>query len=91
MTPPLAGIRILDFTRYQQGPFATVMLGDMGAEIIKIEDTGIGDYGRRMWREPGGYSAFWEALDRGRSPSASTSAQSAAGSSRSPWVKHATW
>lgn len=66
MTPPLAGIRILDFTRYQQGPFATVMLGDMGAEIIKIEDTGIGDYGRRMWREPGGYSAFWEALDRGK-------------------------
>lgn len=66
MTAPLAGTRVLDFTRYQQGPFATVMLGDMGAEIIKVEDTGIGDYGRRMWREPDGYSAFWEALDRGK-------------------------
>ncbi|MEX2081650.1 MAG: CoA transferase, partial [Dehalococcoidia bacterium] len=35
----LDGIRILDFTRYQQGPFATVMLADLGAEIIKVEDT----------------------------------------------------
>ncbi len=66
MTAPLFGIRILDFTRYQQGPFATVMLGDMGAEVIKIEDTAIGDYSRRVWREPDGYSAFWEALDRGK-------------------------
>jgi CoA:oxalate CoA-transferase len=66
MTAPLAGIRILDFTRYQQGPFATVMLGDMGAEVIKIEDPGSGDFGRRMWKEPDGFSAFFEALDRGK-------------------------
>ncbi len=66
MTTPLSGIRVLDFTRYQQGPFATVMLADMGADIVKIEDTGIGDYGRRMWREPDGYSAFWESLNRGK-------------------------
>lgn len=66
MTAPLAGIRILDFTRYQQGPFATVMLGDMGAEVIKVEDPGSGDFGRRMWKEPGGFSAFFEALDRGK-------------------------
>lgn len=66
MTAPLAGIRILDFTRYQQGPFATVMLGDMGAEVIKVEDPSGGDFGRRMWREPDGFSAFFEALDRGK-------------------------
>ncbi|KAA0240750.1 CoA transferase [bacterium] len=66
MTSPLAGIRILDFTRYQQGPFATVMLGDMGAEVIKIEETTIGDYGRRVWRERDGFSAFWESLNRGK-------------------------
>jgi len=66
MTAPLEGIRILDFTRYQQGPYATVMLGDMGAEIIKVEDPKGGDFGRRMWREPDGFSAFWESLDRGK-------------------------
>ena len=41
----LEGIRILDFTRYQQGPFATVLLSDMGAEIIKVEEPG-GEPGR---------------------------------------------
>ena len=66
MTTALAGIRILDFTRYQQGPFATVMLADMGAEVLKIEEPGGGDFGRRMWREPDGFSAFFEALDRGK-------------------------
>ena len=34
---PLSGIRILDCTIWQSGPFATVMLSDMGAEVIKVE------------------------------------------------------
>jgi CoA:oxalate CoA-transferase len=38
MTKPLDGIRVLDFTWAQQGPYATVLLSDMGAEIIKIEN-----------------------------------------------------
>jgi crotonobetainyl-CoA:carnitine CoA-transferase CaiB-like acyl-CoA transferase len=38
MSRPLEGIRILDFTWAQQGPFATVLLSDMGAEIIKVEN-----------------------------------------------------
>ncbi len=66
MAGPLSGIRVLDFTRYQQGPFATVMLADLGADIIKVEDTEIGDYGRRLFREPDGYSSFFEAHSRGK-------------------------
>jgi crotonobetainyl-CoA:carnitine CoA-transferase CaiB-like acyl-CoA transferase len=65
MAAPLEDIRIVDFTRYQQGPYATVILADFGAEVIKVEEPS-GDYGRRMWREPDGFSAFWEALDRGK-------------------------
>ena len=44
MPLPLDGVRVLDFTWAQQGPFATALMADMGAEIIKIErrDGGIG-------------------------------------------------
>src|ERR1700751_2577899 len=35
--PPLAGIKVVDFTRYLAGPFCTQILGDYGAEILKIE------------------------------------------------------
>jgi crotonobetainyl-CoA:carnitine CoA-transferase CaiB-like acyl-CoA transferase len=66
MTMPLEGVRVLDFTRYQQGPYATSLLADFGAEVLKIEDPGGGDFGRRMWKEPDGYSAFWESLNRGK-------------------------
>lgn len=41
---PLAGVRILDLTRLLPGPFATQQLVDLGAEVIKVEDTGAGDY-----------------------------------------------
>ena len=48
MEGPLDGIRILDFTRYQQGPFATVLLSDMGADVIKAEERTNGDLGRSL-------------------------------------------
>lgn len=45
---PLSGLRVLDLTRLLPGPMATLHLADQGAEIIKIEDTGAGDYARTM-------------------------------------------
>ena len=48
MPAPLEGIKILDLTRYQNGPHATVMLSDMGAEILKVEMPGSGDPGRSL-------------------------------------------
>lgn len=52
---PLAGLRILDLTRLLPGPVATMHLADLGAEVIKIEDTGAGDYARAMG--PGEHAA----------------------------------
>ncbi len=44
---PLASLRILDFTRLLPGPFCTAELGDLGADVVKIEDAGAGDYLRQ--------------------------------------------
>lgn len=63
---PLDGIRVLDFTRWQQGPWATVMLGDMGAEVIKLEERTTGDLGRALGRQPDGFCAYFEAHDRNK-------------------------
>ncbi|TCO83779.1 crotonobetainyl-CoA:carnitine CoA-transferase CaiB-like acyl-CoA transferase [Plasticicumulans lactativorans] len=46
--PPLAGLRVLDLTRLLPGPLATQHLADMGADVIKVEDTGGGDYARTL-------------------------------------------
>ena len=66
MPAPLEGIRILDFTRFQNGPHATVMLSDMGADVLKVERPGEGDPGRSLGRQPDGWCAYFEALDRGK-------------------------
>lgn len=65
MPGPLDGYRILDFTRYQQGPYATVLLSDLGAEIWKVEPPG-GDPGRGSDLSGDGFSRYFEAHDRGK-------------------------
>ncbi|NEX59791.1 CoA transferase [Noviherbaspirillum sp. 17J57-3] len=63
---PLAGIRVLDLTRLLPGPVATLHLADMGAEIIKIEDPGPGDYARTMGPVRREVSQFFVAVNRGK-------------------------
>jgi crotonobetainyl-CoA:carnitine CoA-transferase CaiB-like acyl-CoA transferase len=50
---PLGGIRVVDLTRNLAGPFASMMLGDMGAEVFKIETPNGGDELRRLFQFPG--------------------------------------
>ncbi|WGG52204.1 CaiB/BaiF CoA transferase family protein [Rugamonas sp. DEMB1] len=63
---PLAGIRVLDLTRLLPGPVATMHLAEMGAEVIKIEDPGAGDYARAMGPVRAEVSQFFVAVNRGK-------------------------
>src|SRR3954471_8924918 len=63
---PLKGIRILDLSRLLPGPFATLVLADLGATVDKIEDTGGGDYLRHMPPQVAGESAAFQLLNRGK-------------------------
>jgi len=55
---PLAGLRVLDLTRLLPGPMATLHLADLGADVIKVEDTGAGDYARSAPSVHGGINYF---------------------------------
>ena len=66
MPGPLDGIHILDFTRYQNGPHATSMLSDMGADVLKVELPGDGDPGRSLGRLPDGFCSYFEGNNRGK-------------------------
>jgi len=64
---PLADIRVLDLTRALSGPFATMILGDLGADVIKVEDVWHGDDTRR-WGPPfqGDDAAYFLAINRNK-------------------------
>lgn len=63
---PLKGVRILDFSRLLPGPLATMLLADMGADVIKIEDPDNPDYIRDFEPMMEGTSAFYYALNRSK-------------------------
>ena len=63
----LAGIRVLDLTRVLAGPYCTMFLGDLGAEVVKVEQPGVGD-DTRGWGPPfaGGESAYFLCVNRNK-------------------------
>jgi crotonobetainyl-CoA:carnitine CoA-transferase CaiB-like acyl-CoA transferase len=66
MSLPLEGIRVLDLSRYLPGPFATQMLADFGAEVIKVEDPKGGDLGRMLPPLIAGESARFFTVNRNK-------------------------
>ncbi len=66
MPKPLEGVRVLDLTRVLAGPFCTMMLSDLGAEIIKIEAPGTGDDSRAFGPFKNGQSLYFVNVNRGK-------------------------
>src|SRR5918993_3983254 len=79
MPQPLEGFRILDLSRVLAGPYCTMMLGDLGAEVIKVERPGVGD-DTRAWGPPfaDGESAYYLCANRNKK-SITVNLKSAAG------------
>ena len=70
MPGPLEGIRVLDLTQALFGPFATMLLSDMGAEVIKVEKTNGGDICRGNGPFVNGLSTYFLSLNRGKKSTA---------------------
>ena len=66
MAGPLHGIKVLDLTRVLAGPYATMLLGDLGAEVIKIEQPGAGDESRNFGPFKNGFSLYFMSVNRGK-------------------------
>ncbi|MGC2200222.1 MAG: CoA transferase, partial [Stellaceae bacterium] len=63
---PLSGLRVIDLTRILAGPFCSMLLGDMGAEVIKIESPGEGDPVRRQGIVRDGLSWYFAGVNRNK-------------------------
>ncbi|MBI3636210.1 MAG: CoA transferase, partial [Candidatus Rokubacteria bacterium] len=63
---PLEGVRVLDLTRVLAGPFGAMMLADMGADVVKIEEPGKGDDTRKWPPFVGGEATYFMAVNRGK-------------------------
>jgi crotonobetainyl-CoA:carnitine CoA-transferase CaiB-like acyl-CoA transferase len=66
VAPPLAGVRVLDLTRLLPGPFATWVLAELGADVVKVEDPRGGDWLRWLPPPRGEQSDAYHALNRGK-------------------------
>jgi len=66
MPGPLEGIRVLSFGRALAGPFCTMLLCDLGAEVVKIEEPGKGDLARFMGPYLQGISSYFLSINRGQ-------------------------
>lgn len=69
MSGALNGLVVADFTRVLAGPYATMLLGDMGAEVVKVERPKVGD-DTRYWgppHDPAGRATYFEAVNRNKS------------------------
>ena len=64
--PPLAGVRVLDLSRVLAGPFCSMMLGDMGAEVIKVEEPSKGDDTRTWPPFMGGEATYFLSVNRNK-------------------------
>lgn len=63
---PLSGIRVVDVTQNLSGPMATMILGDQGAEVIKVEPPGIGDFTRAMGGTRRGVAPAFAVINRNK-------------------------
>lgn len=66
MARPLEGLTVLDLTWVLSGPFATMLLADLGAEVIKVERPPYGDVARTTGPYQNGYSAYFFSINRGK-------------------------
>lgn len=66
MNGPLQGVRVLDLTVMLSGPYATALLADQGADVIKLERPGLGDIARMLGVSVNGVSAMCVACNRGK-------------------------
>jgi crotonobetainyl-CoA:carnitine CoA-transferase CaiB-like acyl-CoA transferase len=66
MTESLAGLRVLDLSRYIAGPFCGQLLGDLGADVVKVERIDGGEEGRRVGETVGGDSLFFLSANRNK-------------------------
>ena len=62
----LSGIRVVDLSRILSGPFCSMFLADMGAEVIKIEDVAEGDPVRKQGVLHNGYSLYFASFNRNK-------------------------